>query len=204
VAHPVRLGIYGGSFDPIHYGHLAIAEEVRATLNLTQVAFVPAAQQPLKGQAQSSADHRLVMVRLACADQPAFIPDDLELRLPPPSYTINTLRAYRHRHGPAVELWFIIGADAARDLPRWHRAAELGRLAYLAIVGRPGVKVDLPALTVALPTLAGRCLLLEGPQLAVSSSALRRRLATGAPVRYQLPEAVRLYIAEHGLYQNHV
>ena len=67
MAHPVRLGIYGGSFDPIHYGHLAIAEEVRATLNLTQVAFVPAAQQPLKGQAQSSADHRLVMVRLACA-----------------------------------------------------------------------------------------------------------------------------------------
>ncbi|NTU77855.1 MAG: nicotinate (nicotinamide) nucleotide adenylyltransferase [Chloroflexales bacterium] len=198
----MRLGIYGGSFDPIHCGHLAIAEEVRSTLGLASVAFVPAAHQPLKGQARCPPDHRLAMVRLACADNPAFIPDDLELRRPPPSYTINTIETFRARHGPAAELWLIIGADAARDLPRWRRVADILGLARVAIVGRPGHSVDLPALEVALPALEGRCVLIDGPRLDISSTDLRRRLAAGRPVRYQMPDTVRLYIAEHGLYQH--
>lgn len=197
---PARIGIYGGSFDPIHYGHLAIAEEARTTLALTSVAFVPAAHQPLKGQSQSAPEHRLAMVRLACADHPAFIPDDLELRCPPPSYTINTIESYHDRYGTNAELWFIIGADAARDLPRWHRVADLVSLVRLVIVGRPGYSVDLPALAATIPALVGRCVLINGPRLDVSSSELRRRLAADCPVRYQMPEPVRLYIAEHDLY----
>jgi nicotinate-nucleotide adenylyltransferase len=200
-AQPVRLGIYGGSFDPIHVGHLAIAEEARVSLGLARVALVPAARQPLKGYAQSPPDHRLAMVRLACADNPAFYADDCELRRPPPSYTVDTLAAFRRQHPPPVELWFILGADAARDLPRWRRADEVAALARLAIVGRPGFSADLQALTSALPALEGRVTLLDGPRLEISSTDLRRRLAEGRPVRYQLPEAVRLYIAEHGLYQ---
>lgn len=202
MAQPVRLGIYGGSFDPIHIGHLAVAEEARATLGLASVAFVPAARQPLKAQAQGAPDHRLSMVRLACADNPAFYADELELRRPPPSYTLDTLLSFRQRHPPPAELWFVLGADAAHDLPRWHRAAEVVALARFAIVGRPGVNVDLHALLAALPGLAGRCQFIDGPRLDISSTDLRRRLATGRPVRYQIPEAVRLYIAERGLYQD--
>lgn len=200
MAQPVRVGIYGGSFDPIHLGHLAVAEEARATLELASVAFVPAARQPLKGQAQSPPDHRLTMVRLACADNPAFYADDLELRRPPPSYTIDTLTTFRQRHPPPAELWFILGADAARDLPRWRRASEVVALTRLAIVGRPGHSVDLPALVAALPSLAGRCVVIDGPRLEISSTELRRRLGAGRPVRYQIPEPVRHYIAEQGLY----
>lgn len=202
MAQPVRIGIYGGSFDPLHIGHLAIAEEARATLGLASVAFVPAARQPLKGQAQGAPDHRLSMVRLACAGNSAFYADDLELRRPPPSYTVDTLLSFRERHPPPAELWFVVGADAARDLPRWHRAAEVVTMARLAIVGRPGFSVDIPALLAALPGLAGRYTLIDGPHLDISSTELRGRLAAGRTVRYLLPEEVRLYIAEHGLYQD--
>ncbi len=198
----MRIGIYGGSFDPIHIGHLAIAEEARTTLGLSGVAFVPAARQPLKGQAQGASDHRLNMVRLACAGNSAFSVDDLELRRPPPSYTIDTLLSFRQRHPPPDELWFIVGADAARELPRWHRAAEVVALAKLAIVGRPGFHLDMPALLAALPALAGRYTLIDGPRLDISSTELRARLAAGRTVRYLIPEEVRLYIAEHGLYRD--
>ncbi len=202
MTQPLRLGIYGGSFDPIHIGHLAIAEEARATLGLASVAFVPAARQPLKRQAQTAPDHRLAMVRLACADNPAFYADDLELRRPPPSYSVDTLRAFRERHPPPAELWFIIGADAARDLPRWREVEAIVALACLAIVARPGFELDLPALLEALPGLKGRHALLDGPRLDISSTALRGRIAAGRPVRYQLPEVVRSYILAHGLYHD--
>lgn len=202
MAQPLRLGIYGGSFDPIHIGHLAIAEEARAALGLSSVAFVPAARQPLKGQAQGGPDHRLQMVRLACATNPAFYADDLELRRPPPSYTVETLVAFRQRHPPPAELWFVVGADAVRDLPRWRRVDEVVALASLAIVGRPGHSVDLPALVAAIPGLAGRCTLIDGPGLDISSTSLRRRIAEGRPARYQIPDEVLGYIAEHRLYQN--
>lgn len=200
MTQPVRLGIYGGSFDPIHIGHLAIAEEARVALGLASVAFVPAIRQPLKGQAQVGPDHRLAMVQLACESNPAFYAEDLELRRPPPSYTIDTLAELRRRHGPGPELWFVLGADATRDLPRWHRADELLALARFAIVDRPGYLLDLAALEAQLPGLSERCVVLAGPRLDIASSELRRRLAAGRPVRYQIPEAVRSYIAAHGLY----
>lgn len=202
MAQPPRLGVYGGSFDPIHLGHLAIAEEVRATLALSTVSFVPAVWQPLKGRARSDADHRLTMARLACADNSAFLVDDLELLRPPPSYTVDTIAALRERHGPEAELWFILGSDAARDLPRWHRVEEVIAIARIAIVGRPGYDLSLPTLEAALPGLVGRSILIDGPRLDISSTELRRRIASRRPVRYQVPEEVRRYIGEHGLYQD--
>jgi len=201
VAKREQIGVFGGTFDPIHFGHLAIAEEVRAALGLSQVIFVPAAHQPLKGRAPELSEQRLAMVRLACADNPAFRVDDLELRRPPPSYTIDTLIQLRERFGTEVELWFILGADAAQDLPRWHRIEQILALTRLAIVARPGHQCDLTALHATLPTLVGRATLIHGPRLEISSSDLRRRLAEGLPVRYQLPEAVRQFILMHQLYQ---
>ncbi len=201
-AEPVRVGVYGGTFDPIHIAHLAIAEEARWALALQQVRFVPAALQPLKGVPPGATPaQRLAMIRLACADNPAFVPDDLELRRPPPSYTVETLEHLRARFGPGVELWFIVGADAARDLPRWRRVADLLTLARLAIVERPGHTFDPIAFERAVPAGAGRYRLLDGPRLELSSTEIRRRVATGRPVRYLVPEAVRQYIADQGLYR---
>lgn len=202
MAGPERVGIYGGSFDPIHVGHLAIAEEARWALGLTRVYVVPATRQPLKTLPQAaSPEQRLAMVHLACADNPALVPSTIELQRPPPSYTVDTLAAFRAELGPAAELYFILGADAAADLPRWRSAAEILRLARLAIVGRPGYSVDIEALDAALPGLAAACTLIEGPRLEISSSDLRARLAAGRPVRYQIPEAVRAYIVENRLYR---
>ena len=107
----------------------------------------------------------------------------------------------RERFGTEVELWFILGADAAQDLPRWHRIEQILALTRLAIVARPGHQCDLTALHATLPTLVGRATLIHGPRLEISSSDLRRRLAEGLPVRYQLPEAVRQFILMHQLYQ---
>jgi nicotinate-nucleotide adenylyltransferase len=201
VAQATRIGVFGGSFDPIHFGHLAIAEEARLELALDQVIFVPAAHQPLKGRAPSPAEQRLAMLRLACADNPAFRVDDLELRRPPPSYTSETLSSLHARLGAGVELWFILGADAAGELPRWHHITAMLELARLAIIARPGHAFDLVALQARLPALNARATLLAGPRLDISSSDLRQRLATGRSVRYQLPEPVRSFILQHQLYQ---
>ena len=195
-----QVGVFGGTFDPIHFGHLAIAEEARAALGLSQVIFVPAAHQPLKSRAPELAEQRLEMVRLACADNPAFRVDDLELRRPPPSYTIDSLTSLHDRFGTEVEFWFILGADAAHDLLRWHRIEQILALTRLAIVGRPGHHFDLMALQATLPALVGRAMIIHGPRLEISSSDLRRRLSEGLPVRYQLPESVRHFILTHQLY----
>ncbi|PDV99464.1 nicotinate-nucleotide adenylyltransferase [Candidatus Viridilinea mediisalina] len=200
---PVRIGVFGGTFDPIHFGHLAIAEEARLALGLSQVRFVPAARQPLKGRVMASGEQRLTMVRLACQDNPAFHVDECELRRPPPSYTSVTLASLRAEYGPAVQLWFILGADAARELPRWHQVEALLRHTHLAIVARPHQHVDLAALQQTLPLQPDQVVLLSGPQLAIASSQLRQRLAQGLPVRYQLPEAVRSFIEAEQLYQQH-
>jgi nicotinate-nucleotide adenylyltransferase len=199
-----RIGIYGGTFDPIHIGHLAIAEEARYALGLSQVIFIPAVRQPLKDETQGATPtQRLDMVHLACATNPHFVVSDLELRRPPPSYTVDTLSAIRAAAGPAADLVFILGADAARDLPRWHRAAEIIRLVRLAIVGRPGFSLSVAQLEADLPGISERCATIEGPRLEVSSSNLRARLSVGQPARYQIPDPVLAYIADHGLYQDH-
>lgn len=196
-----RIGVLGGSFDPVHYGHLAMAAEARHALGLDRVLFVVAAQQPLKpGGHAASAAQRLAMVTLACTDEPAFEPSDVELRRTPPSFTVDTLAELRRAH-PGAGLWFILGADALADLPRWHRPDEIVTLAQLVAVQRPGAALDLDALDQRMPGVAERVTLIEGLRLDISSSALRQRRAEGRPLRYQLPDAVIAYIEEHGLYR---
>lgn len=195
-----RIGILGGTFDPIHIGHLAIAEEARCALDLAQILFVPATQQPLKGLPGASPDQRLKMVRLACATNPLFQPSDIELHRPPPSYTVETLRLLRDAYGADADLWFLMGGDALNDLPRWHRADEILQLARIAVIERPGALPNIAALSTRLPHLSERVRMIEGPSLEISSSEIRHRIATQRPVRYLVPDAVLAYIEAQLLY----
>lgn len=199
-----RIGIFGGTFDPIHNGHLAIAEEARWALGLARLYMVPAARQPLKDSLPgASADQRYEMVRLACINNPAFLPCDLELRRPAPSYTIDTIRTFHEQLGATSELFFVLGADALTEIGRWRETAAILSLARIIAVARPGTTLDPAALEAEVPGFAERTIILTGPALEISSSDLRRRLAEGRPVRYQLPEQVWAYIQQQGLYQAH-
>ena len=195
-----RLGLLGGTFDPIHYGHLAIAEEARQALQLDRVLFVPAAQQPLKRGAHiATPEQRFAMVQLACAPNPAFEVSRIELDRPGPSFTLTTLEALQAAQ--LGELHFILGEDALADLTRWHGAARVVELARIVAVERPGRAADHTRIMQALPALRERLMTLIGPALDISSTALRRRVAVGLPIRYQTPDAVVEYIEEQNLYR---
>jgi nicotinate-nucleotide adenylyltransferase len=195
-----RIGILGGTFDPIHYGHLAVAEEARIVLGFERIVFVPAARQPFKrGEHSAAPQQRLEMTQLACYDNPAFEVSPIEIQRTGPSYTVDTLETL-HAQG-LVDLHFIVGADAAADLYRWRAAGRIVALARIVVIGRPGFALDRTTLTHDLPGLEARLTLLEGPGLDVSSSELRRRVAAGQPIRYQTPEPVVEYITQQRLYQ---
>lgn len=197
-----RLAILGGTFDPIHIGHLAIAEDVCYAIRAERVLFVPAAHQPLKAQAhRASPEDRLTMVQRAVADNPRFTVSDIEIRRGGLSYTVDTIRELR-TSAPNDELFFIAGADAAVDLLRWVQVERLLEMCRIVIVQRPGTILDLAQLFTALPFARERVIFVEGPALTISASEVRQRLAEGRPVRYHLPPAVYQYIQEHRLYQH--
>lgn len=198
-----KLGVIGGTFDPIHYGHLAIAEEARARLALPEVRFIPAGQPPHKpGAAVSPAADRLAMVRRAVAGNPAFTVSTIELERAGPSFTVDTLERLRAQEGPDCALYFIAGGDALVDLLTWREPARLLELATLVIVQRPGAAaVDRAALEARLPALRRTLVVLDGPRFDVSGTLLRQRVRAGLPIRYQTPDVVLAYIQEHGLYQ---
>lgn len=215
-----RVGIFGGTFDPIHQGHLCAAEEVREAFDLERVILVPAALPPHKeGQGrspQAPAALRLEWVERAIADNPALCVDALELEREGPSYTVDTLRYLQERIGPEPPV-FVIGCDAFALLSSWHRPAEVLASAHFAVVTRPPAGLD--SLAECLPEglradfnfspdgRSGhhrRCStwirMLEIPGLEVSSSEIRSRLREGRSVRYLLPEAVRIPVLESGVY----
>lgn len=194
-----RVGLLGGTFDPIHHAHLAIAEEARVVLGLNRVLFMPTAQQPLKQQHYSAASQRLAMTELAVADNPAFAVSNLEVERSGVSYTIDTMHELKIIE-PDVEWWLIVGADSLASLPRWHAANDLVQLAHFAILERPGFELDWQALLDQFPSLATRSVRIQGPRMDLSATELRSRLQAGLPVRYLVPDAVAGYIAEHRLY----
>jgi nicotinate-nucleotide adenylyltransferase len=195
-----RIGVLGGTFDPIHYGHLAIAEEARVVLGLERVLLVPAARQPLKrGAHVASPQQRIEMARLACAGNSALDVSPIEVERPGPSYTVNTLEQLRD--AGLGELHFILGADALADLHRWYDAPRIPELARLVVIARPGHRPNLDAVAAQLPGVRERITLIDGPGLAISSSELRSRIAAGRPIRYLTPEPVVEYIARNGLYR---
>jgi nicotinate-nucleotide adenylyltransferase len=188
----LSLGVLGGTFDPIHLGHLRAAEAVREALGLEQVLFIPAAEPPHRPPPAASGLDRFAMVALATASHPAFVASDLELRREGPSYSVDTLEALAD-HVAERRLVLILGSDALADLPSWYRVERVLELARVAVLARPGVETA--------PELAA-CDLerVEAPLLEVSSTQVRQLLARGEGVRYLVPEAVADYIAKRELY----
>lgn len=199
----VRVGVLGGTFDPVHLGHLILAEEARVGLGLARLLILPAAQPWRKAdRAVTAAVHRLAMLRLALADDPYFDVSTLEIDRGGPTYTVETLAALRAELGPADELYFILGEDALLDLPRWRDPAGIVRLARLAVAARGGaLSVDLDALEQQVPGIRARVDVVPMPQIGISSTEIRRRVREGGSIRFLVPPAVAAYIAKQGLYR---
>ena len=189
---PVRsIGLLGGSFDPVHHGHLIAGRIAAEALGLDELRFVPAREQPFKrGRHGAPAADRAAMLDLAVAGAPGFAVERVELDRPGPSYTVDTLRALRARD-PGAALTVLLGADAAAELDVWHRAEELPGLARIVVFGRPG------ALMPATPLITGT---VEVPALEISATEIRARVRAGRSIRYWVPDAVSEYIARHRLY----
>jgi nicotinate-nucleotide adenylyltransferase len=198
-----RIGLLGGTFDPVHFGHLRVAEEARERLALEQILFLPAPQPWRKaGRRITPVEHRLAMVRLAVAANPAFAVSTVELEQQGPTYTAETLAALHAELGPGATLYFILGTDALRDLPHWYRPERIVALARLAVVVRPGRRMpDLSEFETRVPGLSAAIERVETTRLEVSSTALRRLLAEGRSARYLVPDPVLAYIEEHVLYR---
>jgi nicotinate-nucleotide adenylyltransferase len=199
---PRRLGIYGGTFDPPHQGHLIAATEVRAALGLDTVVFMPAGQPPHKrDQTLTPAQGRVRMIELAIAGRIGLALSTLDLAEDRPAYTADLLARLRDLWGPQHDLFFVLGGDALRDFPGWHAPERIVALAQLAVVARPGVTTDLAAITRAVPATAGRLHPVAIPLIDIASHDLRARVATDRPIAFQVPLAVEDYIAAEGLYR---
>jgi nicotinate-nucleotide adenylyltransferase len=197
----MRLGIFGGSFDPVHSGHLALARACQQQVGLDEVWFMPTAVQPLKARGPHASDgDRVEMLRLATVDEPAWRVCTLEVERGGRSYTVDTLRQL-HEELPESELFFLIGADAIRDVAQWKEPREIFRLATPLVVHRPGeAPPDLVTLG-ALCTNATQPQIVNMPLADVSSTEIRRRVTVGESIDSLTPTAVTQYIAAHGLYR---
>ena len=192
----MRLGVLGGTFDPPHHGHLIAAADVHAALGLDRVLVVPSAVPPHKrSTVRASAEVRLAMVRAATRGDERFEVDDLELRRPGPSYTVDTLRALRDRY-PGAELYFMIGADNVRELASWREPDEIVRLARIVAVPRgcESADPDAPFPYLSVPIT----------RIGISATDIRRRVGAGESIRYLVPDAVREIVAREGLYRETV
>lgn len=184
-----RWGIFGGTFDPIHIGHLIVAQEASERLALDRILFVPARVSPLKrGMTLFSPEQRLEMVRAAVTPDPRFGVSALDIERPAPSYTVDTLRLLAEQQGPDTQFHFILGVDALLTFGYWYHPEEIIRLARLAVISRPGYALDLEDLDRVLPGLSAATDLVETVHIGVSSTDIRRRLQEGASVRYLMPE----------------
>lgn len=196
-----RIGVIGGTFDPIHYGHLAAAEEARVRVNLDKVLFVVALLPPHKlDEDVTPVEHRLAMVRLGIASNPHFEISRVDVDRPGPSYTVDTISILQEQWGPDTEMFFVMGLDSLVEVPTWHQPERLIRLCHLVAVSRPGFEVDMRQLEAFVPGISSRVEIIDMPEVEISSSDLQRRVKAGLPIKYQVPEEVEKYIIEHHLY----
>lgn len=195
-----RLAVMGGTFDPIHYAHLAVAEEAADRVGIEHVLFIPCGQPPHKKAYQiSAAEHRYLMTVLATNDNPRFSVSRLELDRPGPSYTIDTLRQLRRDYGPECEIYFITGADAVLEIMTWYQSEAVLEEGRFIAVHRPGY--DLDPLDTLLGSARPNVQSLALRELDISSTDLRQRAAQGLSLRYLTPPPVIDYINRHGLYR---
>lgn len=198
----MRVGVFGGTFDPIHLGHLAVARSVLSALNLDKVIFVPAGQPWLKaGTPVSPVEDRVEMVRLAIARRKAFELSTIEADRPGPSYAVDTMEALQRRSGGGSVLFFLLGSDALIDIAKWKEPQRLIRLCQLAAFARPGCGLlDMEPLEAAVPGISQRLVFVEVPQVDIRATDIRRRLSEGRSIGRLVPQAVERYILEHGLF----
>lgn len=208
-----RIGIFGGSFDPIHYGHLILAETCRETLALDRLLLVPAATSPLKPNGPVASNQaRLAMCKLALDQTPGIEVDSLELDRGGVSYTLDTVKSLREREGENAKLFLLVGSDSVEQFERWHKPGELLAMVHLGIVHRAGFAPpelsrveqllsdqDEPSNAAFVPKFQST--IIPMPQMELSSTELRRRVGSGNSIRFRLPRAVEAYIAKHRLYQ---
>jgi nicotinate-nucleotide adenylyltransferase len=201
----MRIGVFGGTFDPVHLGHLILAEQCREQAALDEIRFVPTFQPPHKPNQQITPfHHRVEMLALAIAGNPAFRIDEIERRQGGPSYTVRTLTELHDEH-PADELYFIIGSDCLPDLPKWREPVRILELAGLLVAARPGAELwsaeQLRAALGMTPEMPLRLQVVHVPLIDTSSTDLRHRATEGRSLRYLVPRAVECYIQTHHLYQ---
>ncbi|MHA6798808.1 nicotinate-nucleotide adenylyltransferase [Bounagaea algeriensis] len=190
-----RIGVMGGTFDPIHHGHLVAASEVQAQFGMEQVVFVPTGQPWQKSHERvSAAEDRYLMTVIATASNPRFLTSRVDINRPGPTYTVDTLTDLHHQY-PDADLYFITGADALEQILSWHRAEEAFDLAHFIGVTRPGYSLN----GAHLPE--GSVSLVEIPAMAISSTGCRDRVRGGLPVWYLVPDGIVQYIAKRGLYR---
>lgn len=201
----MNIGVLGGTFDPIHIGHIMVAEEAIARLELPRILFIPAGQPWLKlnnANAISPVSHRLEMVRLGLAGNPRFKLSTLEIERSGPSYSVDTVAQLQSQLGEGDEVFFILGWDNLSQLPKWHQPQRLIELCRLVAVPRVDFPLpDLPALEKELPGISQRVILFDKPRVDVNASQIRQRVAQGLSISDFVPAPVESYIKEHGLYQ---
>jgi nicotinate-nucleotide adenylyltransferase len=196
----MRLGLFGGTFDPIHLGHLILAEQCREACGLDRVWFVVAGTPPHKPGERTPVAHRLEMARIAVAGHPAFEVSEIEAGRPGPHYSFETLEAIQ-RDRPGDELFFLVGADSLADLPHWREPERIARAATIVVVNRPGID---PAAASGWPDFGPGTHPLASvtmPPIGIASSEIRGRLREGRSIRYLVPRGVEAYIEAHSLYR---
>lgn len=200
--HNQRVGILGGTFDPIHIGHLILAEEAWFQLQLDRVYLVPAGDPPHKqGRRLAPVPDRLCMAELAAADVDYLIVSDLDVARPGPHYSVDLVRLVQAQEGPDTEIFFLMGMDSLRDLPAWHQASWLVEHARLVALSRHDVEPDWDALEEKLPGVRQQVIILDMPELELASHTIQQRVRNGQPIRHLVPRAVEAYIRKHGLYR---
>ncbi len=199
----MKTGILGGTFDPVHTGHMVVADAVKDELGLTEVVFVPAGKPWLKdGASVLSAEHRLNMVRLAIAGKSCFKASTMEIERKGPTYSVDTMAEMRREIDDEDELLFIIGWDNLMELPRWHQPERLISLCRLVAVPRVGFPVpNLASVEATIPGISQRVIMLDKPRVDISASVIRERVRQGLSISRLVPEAVEKYIKENGLYR---
>ncbi len=194
----MRLGIFGGTFDPPHIGHLIVADDAAEALRLDRVCFVPTGEHPLKGaRVEAPAAVRARMIRAATAGSKRFQVDERECKRPGPSYTVDTLAQLEQEY-PGAELFLLVGADIVGELHRWHRIGEIGKRARIAVMSRAEAPVEVEA------DLGLECIGVEVTHIAISSSEVRERIRSGRPFRYLVPDPVYEIIVSDNLYRDGV
>ena len=197
-----RIGIFGGTFDPIHIGHLILAEEAWFQLQLDHVYLAPAGDPPHKlGRQLAPVRDRLFMAELAAADIDSLLVSSIDADRPGPHYTSDLVRLLQTEAGPDTEFYFLMGMDSLRDLPSWHEASWLVENARLVALSRHDVTLDWEALETALPGVRSRVIILDMPELEIASHVIQQRVRNGRPIRHMVPRSVEAYIHKHNLYR---